>query len=68
MIDLLPEWHRIEELVTACQLRRCWYDLGTCGKTDYPITMVDIPQIDVVFNINSTTIFREWHRPVAYPV
>ena len=24
MIDMLPEWHRIDELVQLVQLHRCW--------------------------------------------
>lgn len=53
MIDLLPEWHRIEELVTLIHFVGVGRP-GTIGKTDYPIIHVDIPQIDL-----SSTLIRQ---------
>ena len=54
MIDLLPEWHRIEELVTLVN----FVGVGTSGEhvgtTDYPVIMVDIPQIEL-----SSTLIRK---------
>ena len=41
---------------------------GNIGKTEYPVTMVNVPQIDVIFNINTKTIFRERYGPIADPV
>ncbi len=54
MIDLLPEWHRIEELVTLVNFVGVGRP-GTIGTTDFPINMVDIPQIEL-----SSTLIR--HR------
>ena len=53
MIDLLPEWHRIEELVTLVNFVGVARP-GTVGTTDYPINMVDIPQIEL-----SSTLIRQ---------
>lgn len=53
MIDLLPEWHRIEELVSLVNF------VGvkrpeTIGTTQFSIQFVDIPQIDL-----SSTLIRQ---------
>lgn len=51
MIDMLPHWYRIEDLaklVTFVGVARP----GTIGVTTIPITMVEIPEID----LSSTTI------------
>lgn len=53
MIDLLPEWHRIEELATLIHFVGVGRP-GTIGETDYPIIHVDIPQIDL-----SSTLIRQ---------
>jgi nicotinate-nucleotide adenylyltransferase len=53
MIDMLPDWHRIDELITLIQFVGVGRP-GTIGKTDYPVTMVEIPLIDL-----SSTIIRE---------
>lgn len=53
MIDLLPEWHRIEELVTLVHLVGVGRP-GTIGATNFPIIHVDIPQIDL-----SSTLIRQ---------
>ncbi|NYF24953.1 nicotinate-nucleotide adenylyltransferase [Sporosarcina sp. JAI121] len=52
MIDMLPKWYRIEELVTLIKfvgVRRP----GAVGTTDLPIIMVDVPQIEL-----SSTVIR----------
>jgi nicotinate-nucleotide adenylyltransferase len=46
MIEYLPKWHKIDELIELVQfvgVERPEYSL----KTDYPITYVDVPAIDV---------------------
>jgi nicotinate-nucleotide adenylyltransferase len=46
MIEYLPKWHKIDELIELVQfvgVKRPEYSL----KTDYPITYVDVPAIDV---------------------
>ena len=53
MIDYLPEWHRIDELVTLVRFVGVGRP-GTIGETDYPIIHVDIPQIDL-----SSTLIRQ---------
>lgn len=53
MIDELPSWHRIDELmemITFVGVNRP----GTKGETDYPIQLVEIPEIDL-----SSTLIRE---------
>jgi nicotinate-nucleotide adenylyltransferase len=52
MIDLLPTWHRIEDLVVLVNFVGVGRP-GTIGTTDYPIIMVDIPQIEL-----SSTLIR----------
>jgi len=52
MIDMLHKWYKIDELmkiVTFVGVCRP----GTAGKTQYPITMVQIPEIDL-----SSTLIR----------
>ncbi len=53
MIDMLPKWYRIEELVTLVKFVGVGRP-GTIGKTDFPISIVDIPQIDL-----SSTLIRQ---------
>jgi len=53
MIDLLPKWHRIEELVTLVNFVGVGRP-GTDATTEYPIIMVDIPQIEL-----SSTLIRQ---------
>lgn len=53
MIDMLPEWHRIDELVQLVRLIGVGRP-GNIGKTAYPVTMVNVPQIDV-----SSTLIRK---------
>jgi nicotinate-nucleotide adenylyltransferase len=46
MIDYLPNWHKIDELVTMIK----FVGVGRAGystKTKYPIVLVDTPQFDV---------------------
>jgi nicotinate-nucleotide adenylyltransferase len=46
MIEYLPKWHKIDELIELVQfvgVERPEYS----SKTDYPITYVDVPAIDV---------------------
>lgn len=53
MIDMLHKWYKIDELmniVTFVGVARP----GTIGKTRYPITMVQIPEIDL-----SSTLIRK---------
>lgn len=51
MIDFLPQWHRIEELVTLVHFVGVERP-GAVGTTHFPIKRVDIPQI----NLSSTLI------------
>lgn len=53
MIDMLPKWHRIEELVTLVNFVGVGRP-GSIGTTEYPISMVDIPQIEL-----SSTLIRQ---------
>jgi nicotinate-nucleotide adenylyltransferase len=53
MIDLLPEWHRIDSLIKLVNFVGVGRP-GTIGKTDFPILTVDIPQIDL-----SSTLIRQ---------
>lgn len=46
MIDQLSSWYRIEELVQLVQFVGVNRP-GSSGETDYPIELVDIPQIDL---------------------
>ncbi|MCL6572237.1 MAG: nicotinate-nucleotide adenylyltransferase [Bacillus sp. (in: Bacteria)] len=53
MIEYLPKWHNIEELVKSVQfvgVKRSTYS----HQTDYPILYVDVPTIDV-----SSSMIRE---------
>src|SRR5699024_7057564 len=46
MVEYMPKWHKIEELLTLIDfvgVNRKDYT----NKTDYPVTMVDIPVIDI---------------------
>ena len=53
MIDMLPKWHRIEELMTLVTFVGVARP-GTIGTTTFPITMVAIPQIEL-----SSTLIRQ---------
>lgn len=53
MIDMLPKWHRIEELVTLVTFVGVGRP-GTIGETGFPILPVAIPQIDL-----SSTLIRQ---------
>lgn len=53
MIDYLPQWHRIVELVTLVHFVGVGRP-GTVGATHFPIKLVDIPQIDL-----SSTLIRQ---------
>lgn len=46
MIDMLPKWYRIDELSKLVRLVGVQRPRAV-GVTDYPITFVDIPQIDL---------------------
>ena len=53
MVDLLPTWHKIDELVqlvTFIGVNRP----GSLGETPYPVKFITIPEIDL-----SSTILRE---------
>lgn len=53
MIDMLPKWYKIDELaklVTFVGVRRP----GANGKSELPVTFVEIPQIDL-----SSTVIRQ---------
>lgn len=53
MIEDLPSWHRIDELVEMVQfvgVKRPNFE----NETDYPIIMVDLPEIDI-----SSSLIRE---------
>ena len=53
MIEYLPKWHKIDELIELVQfvgVERTRYS----SKTDYPITYVDIPALEV-----SSSMIRE---------
>ena len=46
MIDYLPQWHKIKELMNDVQfvgIRRT----GSSGETDYPVHMLETPMIDL---------------------
>src|SRR5699024_2125213 len=46
MVEYMPKWHKIEELITLIDfvgVNRKDYT----NKTDYPVTMADIPVIDI---------------------
>lgn len=52
MVDLLPTWHRIDELlqiITFIGVNRP----GSQGETPYPVTFISIPEIDL-----SSTVIR----------
>ena len=52
MVDLLPTWHKIDELVqmvTFIGVNRP----GSIGETPYPVTFISIPEIDL-----SSTVIR----------
>ena len=52
MVDLLPTWHKIDELVqivTFIGVNRP----GSHGETPYPVTFISIPEIDL-----SSTVIR----------
>jgi len=53
MIDMLPSWHRIEELVKIVTFVGVGRP-GTIGTTTFPVEMVEVPQIDL-----SSTVIRE---------
>ncbi|WP_203246848.1 nicotinate-nucleotide adenylyltransferase [Sporosarcina beigongshangi] len=53
MIDLLPEWHRIDELVRLVKFVGVGRP-GTIGETNFPIMTITIPQIDL-----SSTLIRQ---------
>lgn len=46
MIDMLPSWYRIEELGKLVKFVGVGRP-GYVGSTKYPVTLVDIPQIDL---------------------
>ncbi|MBB4825789.1 nicotinate-nucleotide adenylyltransferase [Sporosarcina luteola] len=52
MIDSLPSWHRIEDLVKIVTFVGVGRP-GTIGTTKYPVQMVELPQIDL-----SSTLIR----------
>ncbi|MCM3710826.1 nicotinate-nucleotide adenylyltransferase [Sporosarcina luteola] len=52
MIDMLPNWYKIDELMKIVKFVGVGRP-GTEGKTHYPITMVQIPEIDL-----SSTLIR----------
>ncbi|MCG7336444.1 nicotinate-nucleotide adenylyltransferase [Sporosarcina sp. ACRSM] len=53
MIDQLPTWYRIDELVRLVQFIGVNRP-GNSGETEYPVQLVDIPQIDL-----SSSLIRE---------
>ncbi|WP_339250675.1 nicotinate-nucleotide adenylyltransferase [Sporosarcina sp. FSL W8-0480] len=53
MIDMLPKWYKIDELVKIVHFVGVGRP-GTSGKSDYPIRMVHIPEIEL-----SSTLIRE---------
>ncbi|MDN4607082.1 nicotinate-nucleotide adenylyltransferase [Sporosarcina highlanderae] len=53
MIDMLPKWYKIEELVKMLEFVGVGRP-GTSGKTVFPITMVQIPEIEL-----SSTLVRK---------
>src|SRR5699024_7275240 len=46
MVECMPKWHKIEELLTLIDLVGVDRKDYT-NKTDYPVTMVDIPVTDI---------------------
>ncbi|WP_262173402.1 nicotinate-nucleotide adenylyltransferase [Saccharococcus sp. Marseille-Q5394] len=52
MIDMLPNWYKIDELMKIVKFVGVGRP-GTEGKTHYPVTMVQIPEIDL-----SSTLIR----------
>ena len=60
MIDMLPDWHRIDELVeivTFIGVDRP----GANGETPYPVTIVSIPEIDLSSTVIRKRLCRRWH-------
>lgn len=53
MIDLLPTWYRIDELVNLVNFVGVNRP-GYVGQTPYPVILIDIPQIDL-----SSTLIRD---------
>jgi nicotinate-nucleotide adenylyltransferase len=53
MIDMLSAWHRIDELVKFVKFVGVGRP-GSEGKTKFPVTLLDIPQIDL-----SSTLIRK---------
>lgn len=53
MLDMLSAWHRIDELVKLVKFVGVGRP-GSEGKTKFPVTLLDIPQIDL-----SSTLIRK---------
>lgn len=53
MIDMLHTWHRIDELVEMVTFIGVGRP-GTKSETEFPVTMIDIPEIDL-----SSTLIRQ---------
>lgn len=62
MVDYLPKWHRIDELVKLVQfvgVQRPKYKAGT----SYPVIWVDLPLMDI-----SSSMIRDFIKKVANPI
>lgn len=57
MIDMLPSWYQIEELVKLVKFIGVGRP-GYVGSTKYPVTLVDIPQI----NLSSSLIRKRFTK------
>ncbi|WP_339228192.1 nicotinate-nucleotide adenylyltransferase [Oceanobacillus sp. FSL K6-2867] len=56
MVEYLPHWHKVDELFSLVRfvgVKRSGYQLDT----NYPITEIDIPMIDI-----SSSMLRNWLR------
>lgn len=53
MIDMLPKWYKIEELMQLVKFVGVGRP-GTIGKTTFPVTMVHIPEVEL-----SSTLIRQ---------
>ncbi|MDO6448187.1 nicotinate-nucleotide adenylyltransferase [Oceanobacillus profundus] len=56
MVEYLPNWHKVDELFSLVRfvgVKRSGYQL----VTEYPITEIDIPMIDI-----SSSMLRNWLR------
>ena len=66
MVDLLPTWHKIDELVqlvTFIGVNRP----GSLGETPYPVKFISIPEIDLSSTVTSGKISGRRNDKVPDP-